>query len=166
MCWAMEPSDFLGGRTRETPIRRDAQGRWFHGDTPITHPKLVRAFDAWVDVAEDGRYCLRNDINWAYVAIEGPPLFVRSVAHDATGVRLILSDGTEEPLRGETLRQGKEGALYCTARGGRLAARFDRSAMARLEDLIGEDEGGLFVEVGPSRYYPPTFSDQAGKVEP
>ena len=41
----MDPASFLEGRTRETKIRRDAQGRWFFEDDPLEHPNLVRAFD-------------------------------------------------------------------------------------------------------------------------
>lgn len=148
------------GRSRETAIRRDALGRWWNGEDRIDHPNLVRAFDAWIDVAEDGRYCLSNDINWAYVAIEGPPLFVRSLEIDGgQDVWLELSDGRRERLDPETLRQGSDGALYCQAREGRLAARFDNVAAQRLEPLLGEDAEGVFLSIGGARFRPPTVED-------
>jgi hypothetical protein len=154
----MDPSALLG-RTRETAIRRDASGRWWNGEDRIDHPNLVRAFDAWVDVAEDGRYCLKNDINWAYVTIEGAPLFVRSVSVNRDAVRLTLSDGAEEPLDTGSLREGVDGALYCDAREGRLTARFDRVAAQGLEALLDEDDEGVFLTLGGARIRPPVVDD-------
>ncbi len=155
----MDPAQMLKGRTRETAIRRDAAGRWWNGEDRIDHPNLVRAFDAWIDVAEDGRYCLKNDINWAYVAIEGAPLFVRSVGIGDGVVTLRLSDGSEEPLDPATLRQDRDGVLYCDARRGRLAARFDREAMQGLEALLDEDAVGVFLRIGEGTARPPTVDD-------
>jgi hypothetical protein len=155
----MDPSQLLKGRTRETAIRRDAAGRWWNGEDRIDHPNLVRAFDAWIDVAEDGRYCLKNDINWAYVAIEGAPLFVRGVEAGDEGVALRLSDGTTEPLDPKTLRQDPDGVLYCDARGGRLSARFDREAVQGLEGLLDEDDQGVFLRIAGQTVRPPTVDD-------
>lgn len=152
----------LEGRTRETRIRRDARGRWFDGDDPITHPLLTQAFDAWIARAEDGRYCLSNDINWAYVAIEGAPVFVRAVAlEEAGGPPLLrLSDGREEPLDPASLREGEDDdALYCQVRAGTLAARFDAHAAVQLAPVIGEDERGTYLELGGARVRPPRVAD-------
>jgi len=152
------------GRSRETRIRRDATGRWWNGDDAISHPSLARAFDGWIDRAEDGRYCLRNDVNWAYVAIEGPPLFARqaSIRADAgeTSVWLSLSDGREERLDLATLREGPDDALYCDARDGTLPCRLERSAMMGLADHLEEDaEGASWLHVGASRVRPARVDD-------
>lgn len=159
----MDPSAYLEppgeGRSRETRIRRDAQGRWWNDGVPITHPGLTRAFDAWIDLAEDGRFCLRNDVNWAYVAIEGPPLFARTaeVRRGPTGepeVWLGLSDGREERLDPTTLREGPDGALYCDARQGTMACRLERAAMMALADHLDEDEHGSVLLLGKQRVRP------------
>jgi uncharacterized protein len=156
----MDPTSFLTGRSRETTIRRDALGRWFHDEQPLDHPNLVRAFDRWLDKAEDGRFCLRNDINWAYVTLEGPPLFVRTVRLDPDGtVWLTLSDDRTEPLAADTLRQDRDGALYCDARGGTLVARFDRHAMQQLEPILKEDERGVYLALGQARVRPSVVAD-------
>lgn len=147
------------GRSRETKIRRDAQGRWFDDQDPIDHPNLVRAFDAWIDVAPDGRFCLRNDINWAYVTIEGAPLFVRAVRLVDGRVMLLLSDGREETLDARTLRQAEDGTLYCSARGGTMTAQFERDAMQQLESVLGEDDRGVYLELGSERVRPPVVAD-------
>jgi hypothetical protein len=156
----MDPNQFLSGRTRETHIRRDAQGRWFDGAEPLEHPNLVRAFDRWLERAEDGRYCLKNDINWAYVSIEGPPLFVRAVQlQDQAPPLLTLSDERTEPLALDTLRQGPDDALYCDAHGGDWVARFERYAQQQLEPVLREDDEGVYLALGKTKLRPPRVNN-------
>ena len=151
----MDPNQALAGRSRETTIVRDAQGRWFQDGQPLAHPNLTRAFDRWVERAEDGRYCLKNDINWAYITLEGPPFFVRSVQADPrTGVTLLLSNDKREALRPETLRMDGEGVLYCDVGDGSMVARFDRHAATQLESVLGEDEAGVYLELAGERFRP------------
>ncbi|MET0387844.1 MAG: hypothetical protein ABW321_17865 [Polyangiales bacterium] len=156
----MDPNQFLAGKTRETNIRRDAQGRWYEGADALEHPNLVRAFDHWLERAEDGRWCLKNDINWAYVSIEGPPLFVRTVQlQPGSPPLLTFSDGRTEPLEVASLRQGPDDALYCDARAGEYVARFDRHAQQLLEPLLREDEQGIYLALGNERIRPPVVAD-------
>ena len=155
----MDPAQFLQGRTRETEIRRDARGRWFDGQDPIEHPNLTRSFDSWVDRAEDGRFCLSNSINWAYVEIEGPAYFVKDVELAADGVGLRLSGDRRERLDPASLRQGPEGALWCVVREGRCPARFDNHAVSKMSDSIGEDEDGVYVLIGGEKVRPPEIGD-------
>ena len=155
----VDPGSLLKGRTRETKIRRDTAGRWFNGEDRITHALLIKAFDAWLIPAPDGsgRWCLSNDINWAFVSIEGPPRFVRGVdVSDA--ITLHLSDQRDVPLDAETLREGPDDALYCDVPGG-MVARFDRHAAMQLSELLSEDEDGVYLEVGGRRVRPPTVDD-------
>lgn len=155
----MDPAQFLQGRTRETEIRRDAAGRWFNGEDRIEHPKLTVAFDGWIDRAEDGRFCLSNSINWAYVEVEGPAYFVKDVVPGDDGVRLRLSGEVDEALDPATLRQGPEGALWCAVREGRCPARFDNHAVSKMSDLVREDAEGVYVQVGSEKVRPPMESD-------
>ena len=143
------------GYSRETRIRRDARGRWFDDGEPIQHVGIERAFDRWIDRAEDGRYILKNSVNWAYVEIEGAPLFVRQVVLDAQGAQLVLSDQRVERLQPATLRQAGDGTLYCTAREGLLAAAFDRAAIMQLGDALDEDEAGVCVVLAGERWRVP-----------
>lgn len=138
----MDPNALLPGegRSRETAIRRDARGRWWNGADEIEHPLLVRAFDSWIERAEDGRYCLKNDINWAYVTIEGAPIFVRACRLEAGAATLTLSDGRTERLDPASLREGPDGALYCDVRGGSLPAWFEPHAAMQLGEALEEGE--------------------------
>ncbi len=155
----MDPNELLQGRSRETTIARDAQGRWFHDGQPLEHANLVRSFEGWIERADDGRYCLKNDINWAYFTLDGPPYFVRAVHIDGKDVRVTLSGGAEEALDLGSLRQGKDGALYCDVRGGTLTARFDRHVQAQLEAHVHEDIEGVYLALGGRKVRPRVVSD-------
>jgi uncharacterized protein len=154
-----EPGALFEGRSRETRIRRDARGRWFDGEQPIEHELLTRAFDRWIDKAEDGRYRLVNDINWAYIEVEGAPLFVRHVELGETGVTLVLSDETSELLNPNTLREDEEGALYAQARGGRLPARFDSHAALGLAPILVDDRPRPTLLLAGRRYEVPVVAN-------
>ena len=155
----MDPADFLQGRTRETEIRRDARGRWFNGEDRIDHPNLARSFDGWVDRAEDGRFCLSNSINWAYIEVEGPAYFVKDVEPDDDGIGLVLSGGLRERLDPASLAQGPEGALWCAVREGRCPARFDNHAVSKMSERVGEDDDGVYLLIGGERVRPPEIDD-------
>jgi hypothetical protein len=135
------------GLSRETRIRRDRRGQWFDGEIAITNPAIAAAFDRWVDLAPDGRYCLKNSVNWAYVSIEGAPFFVREVEIDPAGLTLHLSDDQSERLDPSTLAVDEEERLVCKVREGKLQAAFTSQAMMQLEPLVGEDEQGVYVMI-------------------
>ncbi len=142
------PANVPAHFTRETTIRRDALGRWFHDGALVENEQVRRAFDRWIDRAEDGRYCLKNDVNWAYVEIEGPPLFVQDVQIDGDGAMwLLLSDERREKLDPSTLWMDADGVLHCRARGGDFEAKFTSTASFRLEPVLGEDAQGMFLEI-------------------
>jgi uncharacterized protein len=157
----MDPGSFLQGRTRETRIRRDRRGRWWNDGDPVDHPNLRTSFDGWIDVAEDGRYCLSNDINWAYFTLEGPPYFVRSVRAGGDGLILSLSGEREEAADLHTLRQTPAGILYCRVREGRCVAVFDTHAASQLGAYMGEDGEGVFVAVGGVKVHPPVEAHES-----
>jgi len=161
----MDPSSFLQGKTRETTIARDAEGRWFFDGEPLDHPNLTRAFDRWVERAEDGRYCLKNDINWAYIAPQGAPYFVLRVSQDDHKRPVLeLSNDASEPLDAATLRVGPEGALYCDVKD-QMVARFSRHASSQLEPWLREDDKGVYLELEleGERVRPPVTSDPLGE---
>lgn len=154
----MEPSSIPFGLSRETTIQRRADGKWFVDGDAIDNPKLARAFDRWIERAEDGRYCLKNDVNWAYFSLEGAPYFVRAVQVSGDQALLSLSNDREVPLDVKTLREGPDAALYCTVLGGE-PARFDSHAAVQLGELLQEDAEGPFFSQAGERVRPPRVSD-------
>jgi hypothetical protein len=161
----VDPNEILPpGLSRETRIRRDTRGRWWNGEDPITHPMLVKAFDSWIERTDQGRYVLKNDINWAYVTIEGAPIDVRACRLERDGERitgcvLVLSDGREEPLALRTLRESSDGALYCDVRGGTMPARFDTHAAVQLSDALVETTAGAALAIAGTTFTPPRVDD-------
>jgi hypothetical protein len=154
----MEPQAFPFGLSRETTIRRTADGRWFHDEEPLENEKLSRAFDRWIERAEDGRFCLKNDINWAYFSLEGAPYFVRSVRISDGKASLLLSNDREVELDLASLREGPDSALYCEVGEG-LTARFDKHAAVQLGELLLEDDQGPYFARGNERIRPPRAAD-------
>src|SRR5215467_5261046 len=90
-------------RLRRSGISVDREGRFIHEGAEVTHEGLKRALFRWLDrlPAPDGRYVLRLDARrFAYLEdVADTPLVARAARVDADGgVRLALSDGSEEPL--------------------------------------------------------------------
>ncbi len=150
-----KPDDFIpAGRTRETKISRDAEGRWFDDGVPLEHDQLCRAFDSWVSRAPDGRYCLHNDVNWAYITLLGPAFFARDANVGPSGVVLTLSDGTKEALAADTLTVDHDGRIYCSVKDGAFEARLDRAAVFALAEIVAEDEQGVYLTLNGQRIRP------------
>src|SRR5262245_13060798 len=102
-------------RFRQTGIRLDREGRFWHEGIEVTHPRLRQALLRWLDRRdEDGRPILRLDERrYAYVDVEDADLLVLS-ARWLAGDHLMLSlnDGSEEELDYATLRVGSANAMY------------------------------------------------------
>ena len=132
--------------TRETKIVVDRDGRFWNEGSLIVHEALSRSLAGWLDVdPESGRYILKNSVNWAFVTVEDAPLVVR--AYTPATRELVLSDGAVEALDVASLRIDADDVPYCDVRGGKLPARFGRTAAyALLEDARVEADGRVFVD--------------------
>jgi hypothetical protein len=130
------------GWSRETTIRIDRDGHFWHEGQKFEHDGLAKAFASWLDVdPESGRYILRNSIHWVFVAADDAPLVVTEARPDGDGLVLALTDGTSEPLAPETLRIDGDDVPYADVRAGKLPARFSRRAAFVLgEWLLGNPE--------------------------
>lgn len=131
------------GRSRESTLRLDPEGRFWHDGELVEHPALRAALHSWISRhPDDGRYILTNGYDWTYFAVDDAPYVVRALRPSAEGVELLLSDGTEEPWTPETTRIGDSGALYArvkaVARGGPFEARFSRHAQTSLAPMLVE----------------------------
>ncbi len=142
---------YLPGYSRETSLRRDEAGRWFHEGERVRHRGVARAFDRWLSRAPDGRFCLKNSVNWAYVQVEGPAYFVRAVALAGSALVLTLSDDSVEPLIPETLRHNQASRYFCLVKGG-LDAAFDRHASFALSDFLLLEGETIWLALGDTRY--------------
>jgi hypothetical protein len=138
------------GRSRESTIRLDGDGRFFHEGALVEHPKLRDALHTWIGRhPDDGRYILTNGYDWTYFIVDDVPFFVRSVRAAAGDAILVLSDGTEEPLDPTTLHANARGELYVkvkpTDKGGAFDAKMTRFAQTQLGPFLEEDGASVAV---------------------
>jgi uncharacterized protein len=144
------------GRSRESTIRLDGEGRFHHEENPVEHPKLAAAMHSWIARhPDDGRYILTNGYDWTYFIVDDVPYFVRSIRDEGGDAILVLSDGTEEPLDPATLRPGSRGDLYlkvkASAKGGPFDAKLTRFAQTQLAPFLKEEGGRPVLETRRGR---------------
>lgn len=142
------------GRSRESSIRLDAAGKFWHDDEPVAHPGMARAFASWIGRhPDDGRFILSNGYDWSYFSVDDVPFFVQTLRVAGDGVTVLLSDGSEEPLAADSLQVGAHDALYVRVKGGEFEARFTPAAQAALAPLLVEGSGGQPVlEIAGKQY--------------
>lgn len=133
------------GRSRESTIRLDAQGRFWHEGRLVEHAGLLAGLHSWISRhPDDGRFILANGYDWTYFTVEDAPYFVRSLRPEEGRIVLVLSDGTEEAWDLESSRIGSGEALYAVvkreARGGPFEARFTPHAQTSLAPLLVEGD--------------------------
>ncbi len=126
------------GRSRESTIVLDAQGRFWHEGELVAHPRLAEAMHGWIDRHPDnGRFILNNGYDWSYFTVEGTPFFVTTVRDDGEGnLLLVLSDGTEEPLQGP-LVLGEDGALHVQVKAGDARGPYEARLARHAQTLLG-----------------------------
>ncbi|HET9932942.1 MAG TPA: hypothetical protein VFQ35_19695 [Polyangiaceae bacterium] len=156
------------GRSRESTIVLDSEGRFFHDGAPVTHPGMARAFSSWIARhPDDGRFILNNGYDWSYFRVEDAPFQVISLIlpddSRASGcLQVELSDGTLEDLGPESLEIGPNGAVYAAVKGGAFQARFSRAAQLALAPLLAEDgDGALALDFAGQRVRLPISSRKA-----
>jgi hypothetical protein len=140
------------GRSRESSIRLDRDGRFFHDGELVTHRGMARAFASWIARhPDDGRFILTNGYDWTYFTVEGTPYFVEGVRAGTDGPVLVLFDGTEEPLDPKTLVLDADGVFSTRVKAG-FAARFLRNAQLELAPwLVEESDGSVVLSTPGSR---------------
>lgn len=136
-------------------IRFTRDGRWLCDGEPITNAAICRLYARAMTVGDDGVARLELGPDRAEVDVEDTPWVVTGVERTPAGTfRIVLNDGTQEPLRPETLRIGPEHVLYCRAHGGRHEVRFLRAAyyeLMRHADVAPDGSYVLLVGDEPVR---------------
>lgn len=144
------------GRSRESSIVLDAEGRFHHDGALVVHPGLARAFASWLGVhPDDGRFVLNNGYDWSYLRVEDVPFFVLGVreAENEAALSLQLSDGSESQLDPAALVLGARGALYTTVKDAKFRARFTQAAQIALGPwLVPGENHGIFLEIAGHRH--------------
>ena len=136
--------------TREdSGIRLDRDGRWWHDDELIEHPKIVEAFNTGLVPTDDGRFKLEFGWDWCFVEVEDAAYRVTAVDRAPDGGCLLrLSNRRTEPLAPGTLALEEDGVLSCRVMGGRAKARFSRDAQFQLGEWMEERDGQIVLRLG------------------
>jgi uncharacterized protein len=142
------------GQSRESSIRLDGEGRFWHAGELVRHPGMQAAFATWIRRhPADGRYVLCNGYDWTYFSVDDVAYFVRGVRLRPTSIELQLSDATEESLDPGSLRLGPRDALYCQIKGASFAARFTPGAQTALLPYLTEGPTGeVQLEIAGRRF--------------
>ncbi|HEX2670499.1 MAG TPA: hypothetical protein VHM25_06490 [Polyangiaceae bacterium] len=142
------------GRSRESSIVLDAEGRFHHDGVLVEHAGMARAFASWIDRhPDDGRFILNNGYDWSYFRVDDVPFFVLGVRERAGRLELRLSDGSESPLDPNELRVGSRGALYTPVKNGKFQARFTQAAQTALAPwLVEAGNGDILLEIAGVRH--------------
>jgi hypothetical protein len=156
------------GRSRESTIRLDHEGRFSHEGRLVEHAGLSAALHTWIGRhPDDGRYILSNGHDWTYFTVEDAPFIVRSIRVEPERIVLVLSDGTEQDWDPGATRIAPSGALYTVVRlgahgahdaggadgaggargGGTYEAKFSRHAQTSLAPVLA-DEASPAVVIG------------------
>jgi hypothetical protein len=139
-------SDAEFEKLRQSGIRLDAEGRFWHEGGEVTHHGLRAAFFRWLDRNPDGRWVLRLDEKrFVYLDVDDAPFVVTSLRVEGPRIVLHLVDDTEEELDYASLRIAPSGVAYAQVKG-RFPARFSRAAFTALGERMVEREGSMFLE--------------------
>lgn len=141
------------GRSRESTIRLDGEGRFWHEGELVDHPRLRDAMHTWIARhPDDGRYILTNGYDWTYFIVDDAPYFVVAVGDGGDTPLLQLSDATTEPFSPERVRIAETNALYTQVKagapGGPYEAKFTRHAQASLAPWVVDVDGAPALRIG------------------
>lgn len=138
----MKLSDAEIEKLRQSGIRLDGDGRFWHEGAEVTHHGMRAAFWRWLDRNPDGRWVLRLDERrFVYVDVDDVPYVVRSARWDGERALVRLSDDSEEELGYDSVHLRAGGQPYCRVKGGRFDARVSTLAWNTLAEHI--DDGAL-----------------------
>ena len=141
-------------KLRQSEIRLDAEGRFWHEGAEVTHAGMREAFYRWLDRNLDGRYVLRLDERrFVYLNVDDAPYSIRSLRWVGDRAFLRVSDDVEEELNYSSLHL-REGIAYCQVqrKEKQFDARFSTAAWNVLADHIRADEAGVALAAA-GRYF-------------
>jgi hypothetical protein len=134
-------------KLRQSGIRLDSDGRFWHEGAEVTHHGMRAAFWRWVDRNPDGRWVLRlDDKRFVYLDVDDAPFVVRSARWEGDRAMMRLSDDSDEELDYASLHLGHSaageasGLPYCMVKG-RFPAKISTLAWNTLAERI--DDGTL-----------------------
>ena len=129
------------------------EGEWLSNGEPFGHEPTRSLFAKSLKRRPDGSWWLEIGRESKQVRVEDTAYFVLRIEGDRrAGYEILLSDGTREPLRPETLLL-TPGRLTCLTAGGH-EARFLRAPYTDLLlQALGERDGSYDLEIQGRRHH-------------
>jgi hypothetical protein len=136
-------------KLRQSGIRLDADGRFWHEGQEVTHHGLRAAFWRWLSRNPDGRWVLRLDERrFVYLDVDDAPYVVRSARWEGDTAIGRLSDDREVALDLSTLHE-RNNHRYVDVN---FEARLSTAAWNTLAERMHERDGRIYlgnVDLGP-----------------
>lgn len=134
----------LEASRRNSGLRVDREGRFWHQGTLIAHPRIQAVLAAGVARhATTGEYIVCIGQEWAYLEVDDAPLVVLGLDDVDGTAYLRLSDGHRERLDPARLWLGAADVPYASTRGDSMPARFSRTAFQVLARWLELGEDGV-----------------------
>lgn len=114
------------------------RGNWFHDGQRIRHERLAALLSRSVERDGTGQLIVTTGRDAVCFVAEDAPLIVRTVVVDAVGLRLRLSDETDEPLASDVVVDDV-GQVRVAVRGRKFWALFSRAARQGLEPFVVDE---------------------------
>ena len=128
-------------------IELDSEGHFWHEGERITDARISDLFHRSIQRTPGGTYLLVVAPFSYPLVVHDVPYWVTQVAlgtdgaaGDPAGLRVRLSDGSEEDLALDTLRYEPRRGFSCRVKGGTMPARFTRPSYFALAEYVIEDE--------------------------
>jgi len=139
-------------------IRIDKEGQWYYQGAPIINRKIYLYLNQCLTKDSSGRHILLMDGDTCYLEVEDTPFVVREAGlRSPPGGKpaffVKLNDETEEELKIDTLRVGKDNVLYCRVKEEQHEARFLRVSYYQLADFLQHDGKRYYLLVEGEKIY-------------
>lgn len=139
-------------------IRIDKEGNWYYQDLPIINKEIYLHLNKCLKKDPSGKYVLLMNGEKCYLEVEDTPYVIQEVYLGSATKRnpslfVRLNDGTEEELRVDTLRVGKDDVLYCKVKDTQYDARFLRVSYYQLAKFLQYDGEKYYLLIGTRKIY-------------
>ncbi|KPJ55505.1 MAG: hypothetical protein AMJ42_06715 [Deltaproteobacteria bacterium DG_8] len=140
-------------------IRIDKEGNWYYQDLPIINQEIYLHLNKCLRRDPSGKYTLLMNDEKCYLEVEDTPFVIqevslKSVPKCTSPLFIKLNDLTEEELKVDTLRVGKDNVLYCKVKDELYDARFLRASYYQLAKFLHYDGERYYLLFEGKKTYP------------
>jgi len=145
----------------ESPeIRIDKDGIWYFRNMEMTRFHIIQYFYKCLHRDRQGRYHIKTDCDDCLIQVDDVPFVIKSVSmqleddHNQSRMMILLSDGSCEDLKPETLWIGDNNVMYCLVKQSEHKARFSRQAYYQLAEYVENDTNHdrYYITIGETSY--------------